>query len=212
MHNKIWTQEEYCYLRDNWGKLTIPQLSQNLQRSQNAIKCKIHRLKLGRCNARVNCLSARQVASLLNIDANTVIKYWIKKYELKGKLKAPYGKERQWFIDFDILVDWLKHNQSLWDSRKLPLYALGPEYDWLIEKRKLDLKRPKRGDQRWTRMEEIRLVRLFKLNYTYKEISEILSRTENSVKTKLRRMFRTKSEVKDDTERIFKPVSSYRGI
>ncbi|NLZ46488.1 MAG: hypothetical protein GX896_07335, partial [Clostridiales bacterium] len=151
-----------------------------------------------------------QISDLMGVDIKTVTDYWIAKQGLKSKLKAPYGDRKQHFIDFDKLLSWLKNNQSLWDSRKLPLYALGPEYDWLIEKRKLDLKRPKRGNQRWTRMEEIRLVRLFKLNYTYKEISEILSRTENSVKKKLKRIFRTKSEVKDDTERIFKPVSSYR--
>ena len=42
-----WTKEEFEYLEDNWGKVSIPTIAKNLNRSIEGIKQKAFDLKLG---------------------------------------------------------------------------------------------------------------------------------------------------------------------
>ena len=184
-----WTPEEYQYLEENWGKYTIPQLAKKLNRSNQAVRIKIVRRGLGRAVNNANCLNARQTSDLMGVDIHTVTDYWIAKCGLKSKLKAPYGEKNQYFIDFEDLIKWLKNNQNLWDSRKIEIYALGKEFDWLVHKRKSDIKIPKRRFQKWTANEDAVLIKLFKTGkYTYKQIGEAINRSENSVERRISRL------------------------
>lgn len=98
-----WTAEEYDYLKENWGKYTIPQLAKKLNRSEEAVRIKVVRKSLGRAVDNANCLTARQTSDLMGVDVHTVTDYWIAKCGLKSTLKAPYGDRKQHFIDFDKL-------------------------------------------------------------------------------------------------------------
>jgi hypothetical protein len=46
-----------------------------------------------------------------------------------------------WCIVFEDFIEFLKNNQKEWDGSRVEYYALGYEFDWLIEKRKKDKRR-----------------------------------------------------------------------
>ena len=44
---RTWTKEEESYLEENWGRLSIPTIAKNLNRTSPAIKIRAQRLGLG---------------------------------------------------------------------------------------------------------------------------------------------------------------------
>ena len=42
-----WTQEEYDYLQEKWGTISLQSIARYLDRSENAIRIKVQRLGLG---------------------------------------------------------------------------------------------------------------------------------------------------------------------
>jgi hypothetical protein len=184
-----WTKEEIEQLQDLWGPKTIPQIAKIMGRTNNAIKVKSSRLGLGAYKDSSEYLSAQQVSSLLGVDSHTVTNYWIPKCGLKCRKIALLGKKKFKYIRMDNLLRWLEHNQDKWDSRRVELYALGVEPEWLKAKRKADMKLPARKAQKWTREEDKRLIFLFKTgNYTIAQIAEQMGRTLPGIEHRLSRL------------------------
>jgi hypothetical protein len=86
------------------------------------------------------------------------------------------------------LLEWCKEHQDLWDSRKVELFALGEEPEWLKTKRKLVTNKPKKTFQKWTRKEDNKAIDLFKFGYKYKDIAKELSRSTEAVERRLSRL------------------------
>lgn len=185
-----WTQEEIDYISEAWGEKTIPQIARHLGRSINAVKVKSVRLGYTGQKWYGNMMSARKVSELLGVDVHTVTDYWIQKCSLKAKAKRlGNSKKTTTIILFDDLLLWLEQHPDLWDSRRLELYALGMEYDWLIEKRKADSHLPARKAQKWTAEEDARLISMFKRgDMTYSEIGAQLGRSASSVERRIHRL------------------------
>lgn len=178
-----WTKEELDYLENNWGIVSVAHIARTLNRTENAVISKAEKLGLGSCYESSGDLSAGAVARLLKIDAHTVIN-WIRKYNLKAKKKALI-KQEVFFIKLSNLIEWLKNNQKKWDSRKLELYGLGTEPEWLKEKRKKDLDLPKRKLQKWTKDDDSLLISYMQMGKSQAEIGELLQRTRKSVQKRL---------------------------
>lgn len=187
---KDWTQKELDYIQEVWGEKTIPQIAKHLGRSVNAVKVKTNRLGYTGQKWYGNMMSARKVSELLGVDVHAVCDYWIPKCGLKGKAKRlGTSKKTTTIIMFDDLLLWLEEHQDLWDSRRLELYALGMEYDWLTEKRKADATKPIRKAQKWTAQEDARLIAMFKRGgMTYAEMAAELGRPVSGVEHRIHRI------------------------
>lgn len=187
---KDWSQEELDYIREVWGQKTIPEIARKLGRSINAVRIKTQRMGYTGQKWYGEMMSARKVSELLGVDVHTVCDYWIPKCGLKGKAKR-LGKTKKTttIIMFEDLLEWLEAHQDLWDSRRVELFGLGMEYDWLVEKRKADGLKPPRKAQKWTPEEDQRLISMFRRGgVTNDEMGAALGRTASSVEHRLLRL------------------------
>ena len=142
---RTWTDEEIEYLKEAWGNIRIEIIRRKLnKRTITAIRLKAKRLGLGGAKANgYKYITAGQVAKILGEDRKTIWK-WIQKGKIKAKLQTISGEQKWWCIDFEYFIKWLQENQQMYDATKIEQYALGYEYDWLIEKRKRDRERSKK--------------------------------------------------------------------
>lgn len=186
MSRELWTNKQVEYLEEKWGVLNVKTISLNLNKTEIAVILKAKRLKLGGCYNSYN-LTANEVANILNIDIHSVTDYWIAKCGLKGRKRALRNKPI-YQINLSDLVLWLKDNQDKWDSRRVEIYVLGEEPEWLQDKRKKDIQIPIKRFKKWTKDEDKRAISLFKIGYRYKEIAEQLQRSKDSVARRLSRL------------------------
>lgn len=185
---KNWSQTDLEKLQEMWGEKTIPQIARSLGRTNNAVKIKATRLGLGGQTNYGGLMSARGVSLLLGVDIHAITDYWIPKCGLKGKKTKVLDKGTKTIIHFDDLVRWLKCNQDKWDSRKVELYALGQEYDWLQKKRQSDKELPTRRFYKWSPYEDSRLISMFRRGIKIKDIAAELGRSYSAVEHRLMRL------------------------
>ncbi|MBB6219014.1 hypothetical protein HNQ80_005192 [Anaerosolibacter carboniphilus] len=70
---------------------------------------------------------------------------------------------------------------------KTSLWLNDPE--WFKEKKKMDMERPHKEGQKWTREDDIMAIELFKTgNYTHKQIGDLLGRSGEGVQRRLSRL------------------------
>lgn len=190
MRGPRWSQEELDYLEEAWGNKTIPQIANYLGRSVNAIRVKTARLGYAGQTRSGEMMSAYGVANLLGVGINTILDRWIPKYGLPGKRRRTgTGRRPTTIIRFGDLLRWLEAHQDLWDSRKVELYGLGVEYDWLTAKRKADAKKPVRKRQGWTPEEDARLIGLYlRSGMTLSEMAKELHCSPGAVQHRLQRL------------------------
>lgn len=183
-----WSNEEIELLQERWGYSTVFAIAKMLGRTENAVIVKSKRLRLGAPSAAGEHLTANQASILLGVDNHTIYNYWVPKCGLKARFRVMRKEKRMLMIKLSDLVKWLEKNQDKWDSRRVALFALGTEPDWLKEKRKRDLKLPIRRHYKWTSLEDSRAIMLFKAGYNYKQIGERLGRSRQSVARRLSRL------------------------
>ncbi len=189
--NPNWTPAEVEQLRGLWGIKTVPQIAKIMKRSENGIKVKSKRLKLGAFKDSSEYLPARQVSDLLGVDCHCVTDYWIPKQGLKFKKINPWGGKSFTYINISTLLEWLKEHPDKWDSRRVELYALGKEPDWLKKKRKDDIAlAAQKGScgKKWTLTEDKRAIDLYRQGKTIQQISDILNRSHAGVEHRLSRL------------------------
>lgn len=187
---KDWSKEELDYIREVWGQKTIPEIARKLGRTINAVRIKTQRMGYTGQKWYGEMMSARKVSELLGVDVHAVCDYWIAKCGLKGKAKRlGETKKTTTIIMFEDLLEWLEAHQDLWDSRRVELFGLGAEYDWLVEKRKADAQKPARKAQKWTPEEDQRLIAMFRRGgMTHAEMGAALGRPASGVEHRLLRL------------------------
>jgi len=183
---KKWSISEMDYLNENWGRITLTNFSIRLNRTKIAVDIKAKRMNLGAITRADEYMTANQVSILLNIDRHTVGR-WIQNHNLKAVNKVMLFKKRLWMIKHCDLCKWLKNNQDRFDSRKIELYGLGYEPQWLQEKRKRDRELPRNRFKKWTALETQRII----INYkyiNYQKIARLMDRSYNSIDRKFYRL------------------------
>lgn len=184
-----YTKEEIEYLENNWGKKSMIEIANELNRSSIGIEIKASRLGLGGILNADEYLSAKQIAEILGKKPNTIMR-WVKRKGLKGKIKImANGKERGvWRIKLEDLMEWLKNNQEWFDARKIIPFTLGTEPDWLKKKRISDRKNWRRRFEKWTKREEELLYSMYMNGKPIKELMKIFDRSYDSIEKKLKRI------------------------
>lgn len=184
---KKWSAEQIEYLEENWGEVSIKTIAQKISRSSGAVISKAQKLGLGSCYKTGEYLNAYEVSKIMGVDSHMVPEYWIVKYGLKGR-KRVLKKLSAYQIELNDLVKWLKNNQDKWDSRKVELYALGKEPQWLKDKRKSDLNLPKKQFQIWTKEQDEMLINYYYSGKKQREIAEIMGRSIDGIEKRIHRL------------------------
>lgn len=183
-----WKEHEIAFLLNNWGEKSIDYICRKINRSEDAIFMKARSLNLGPMYLNYDGITATELARILNIDNHVILDSWIPKYGLEYSEKIMRTSRKIKIINMDTLLKWLKNNQDKWDSRKVDLFALGKEPNWLKEKRKNDFNIPRRKNMKWTFKEENKALEFYKLGYTYKEIGKLIGRSRQSVAKKINKI------------------------
>ena len=179
---KTWNEEEKEFLEEKWGNTSLQALAKKLGRTEEGIIQKAKDIGLGSYYSEF--IQFTGIANLLKIDFHCV-KRWKDKGLIYKTNNNPEGL--RYYVRMSNLVKFLKENQDLWDSRRLDKYSLGSEFNWLVKKRKMDNKLPRKRNQKWTIQEEKLLIN-YMADYTYKEIGNILGRSENGIQRKVDRL------------------------
>jgi predicted transcriptional regulator len=182
-----WTKAEINYLQDKWGVISVKSIAKNLNRTETAIMLKAKRIGLGGAYNTGNYLNAYEVSLIMGVDRHCVTDYWIAKCGLKAKRTAMI-ELKMWQIKIDDLLKWLKNNQDKFDSRRMELFGLGKEPDWLKKKRKADLMLPKKRFHKWTKAQDQQLISYYRHGKACKNIAETMDRSESAIKRRLERL------------------------
>lgn len=184
MRSKRWSAEEYEYLKEQWGNVSIPTISKRLGRSIEAVKLKARRLKLGPFLNNGTYITLNQLAQAVTGNRNYSYKMisWVEKRGL------PVHKKKTENCNFLIVyIDefwkWAERNRSFIDFSKMEPLILGKEPEWVEEQRRKDFKAGSLNRKKvWTQSEDKRLRELLKQQkYTWSELSEILCRTNGAI-------------------------------
>ena len=183
-----WTKEEEELFEDLWGNQSIGTIAKKLKRTENSLKVKAVRMNLGPMIRNLtDKLTVYDIVDILGVSRDRIVTTWVK-YGLKLKKKRVTKKTSYYVIEWKDLLDFLEKNQDEWDSRKVDLYMLGQETDWLVAKRRKDSLENPLGYRLWTK-EEIKYAEsLFNFGKSYKEIAKELHRPESSVAKLLREL------------------------
>ncbi|HJI85499.1 MAG TPA: hypothetical protein OIM16_09685 [Oscillospiraceae bacterium] len=125
------------------------------------------------------------------IRANSSIAYfktsWIKNRNLPTHNISRSSKTNFTVVYIDEFWIWAEKNQYFLDFSKLGRYQLGPEPDWVSQKREADILRNSFIKATpWTNREDNLLKELLiKQKYGYKELSQILCRSEGAIQRRI---------------------------
>jgi hypothetical protein len=179
-----WSQKEIDYLQDSWGDVSIKAIAKHLNRSVEAVKVMKTRLGLGSFLNNGEYVSYHQLLLALNITGGMSYKNisWIKNKNFPAKFKTV--NECQFKVVYlNDFWKWAEANRGMIDWSKIEQNILGKEPDWVKKQREADyLKSLKIKTAPWTKEEDNRLKDLVKqFRYGYKDLSEILHRSEGAV-------------------------------
>lgn len=188
--NKTWTADEIDYLVSAWGNVNMSTITKHLDRSECAIRLKAGKLNLG--PFLTNGYRYITISNLYKlIRANSSIAYfktsWIKNRNLPTHNISRSSKTNFTVVYIDEFWMWAEKNQYFLDFSKLERYQLGPEPDWVNQKREADILRNSLIKATpWTNREDNLLKELLKKQkYGYKELSQILCRSEGAIQRRI---------------------------
>lgn len=183
--NTPWTIEEVMYLDANWGHKTLRKIAKHLGKTEQAVRDKAKQGGYGRQINGDEMLNKEQVCKLMGLECREVVDRWIEAGlpVVKMMIGVNVKKGRRTFIiKFDDLLEFLEEHPEQWDSRRLPEYALGIEYDWLRAKRQADSQRVPLPRE-WTKTELSLLKSRVARKIPYKDIARDLGRSVTAVRS-----------------------------
>lgn len=184
-----WTQEEVSYLRDNWGTVTIQSISKRIGRTEAAILNKVQELGLGAFLEHGDYITLHQLLMAFTSSSASdtyKLKSWVKNRGMPVHTRL-IKEKRVRIIYLDEFWVWAEKNRSFLDFSKMEPLILGAEPPWVAEQRKKDATafRNQRKDP-WTPEEDARLRMLLKqYKYGYKELSEMLHRSNGAIQRRV---------------------------
>jgi transposase-like protein len=181
-----WTKEEIEYLEDKWGVISIKAIAKNLGRGISAVKQKGQSVGLGDPILHYDGISISQLSQALNLEYQQV-QYWITNYSFPAKRKMFAEKMHVLVVQYQDFWVWAEEHKQMLNFSRLEPLILGPEPEWVAEKRKADMKSHNKIKVRqWSKEDDRRLSNMVHAyQYTYPEIANRLQRTESALKRRL---------------------------
>ena len=187
--NNEWTQEEFKFLKENWGKMSVKDISKNINRSVCAIKSIAARLGLKDFfiySSKITLNYLHYKIYHRNMDSYT-LGIW-KRYNMPFDKSVKVECYEYLTITIENFIKWLKVNKRLIDLSLTEEGFLNiDEPDWMKEKRIADKKAAVYGPHNkvWTIKEDNQLKKLISQKYSYRDISIKLKRTGGAVKRRI---------------------------
>lgn len=185
--HKPWTREEETFLRDNWGTISMKGIADKLNRTETAIQVRAVRMKLGPFLEAGDYISLNILHGALRTKSyggGYTLNQWVEK-GLPVKTKKVKGSSFK-VVNLDEFWKWAEKNRTIIDFSQLEENILGKEPDWLPDQRRADKKMAKFKKTPWTESEDRKLINSLKeFRYTYRQLSEILNRTEGAIKRRV---------------------------
>lgn len=183
-----WTKEELSFLKENIGNYKVTTIAEKLNRSYESVILKLSRLGISNTKEQTGMITLGELANLLKVDRNTV-KGWVERHGLRCTKRTTRKSKVFYFIDPVDFWEWAKQHKEKIQFSKIEPYSLPPEPDWVDQERKKDANlRKKRCYRPWTLKEDRLLVNMRKNGCTYKEISQALGRSVESVEKRFHRI------------------------
>lgn len=184
-----WSDEDIEYLESSWGAVSIKGIAKKLGRSINAVKLKAQRIGLDDARTHYDGITVSQLSSVLNTDYGT-LKNWIKSYSFPAKKKTFAVENKVLVVAYDDFWKWAEDNKHMLDFSRLERLSIGPEPEWVEEKRKADqltkLHTPKPHNTPWSTGDDARLKWMLQQHrYSYPEIANEVKRTQAAVKRRI---------------------------
>src|SRR5690625_2392612 len=95
-----------------------------------------------------------------------------------------------WMISYEDFWKWAEENKHMIDFARIERLAIGPEPDWVADKRKADeltkLRKPQPHNTPWSNDEDEKLKwMLNQFRYTYNDISKEIGRSQGAIKRRM---------------------------
>jgi len=208
-----WSPEEIQYLQDYYGTISIPKLSENLNRSVNAIKVMRERLGLGAFLDNGEYITLNQMMHALgrNQSYSGMLTSWVKNRGLPIKTKKVENCSFR-IIYLNDFWKWAEQNRTFVDFSKVPENSLGEEPRWVREQRRADT-RKKQGYKTtpWTHTEDEHLKVLLKqFKYGYSELSKRLQRTSGAIQRRIVDLGLKERPLKADNHKLWSDADYMR--
>lgn len=189
MKPKPWTNDEVEYLEEKWGSISIKGIAKKLNRTVNAIKLKAQRIGLDDAKTHYDGITINQLSIALNTDYATLIN-WIKLYDFPVKIKTFAVENRVRVVSYNDFWKWAKKNKQMLDFSRFERLSIGPEPNWVDDKRKADqlkrMNKPTPHNAPWSDGDDKKLIwMLDKYKYTYPEIATELKRSQGAIKRRM---------------------------
>lgn len=188
---KRWTQEEYDFLEENYGRMSIAAIAKKLGRTEQAIKTKRERLSLYNVHETRGYMTMNQFHLSANVD-HKVSKRWITNCNFPVR-RMPGVKKL--YVDPVAFWEWAEKHKDIVLFSRIERQTILPEPDWVEEERTKEIKTnlAKAPWKRWTGEEKSRAYHMFFVKgMTQREIAEELGRTIPSVEKKIQKMRKEK--------------------
>ena len=181
-----WTKEEEEYLQDKWGAISIKGICENLNRSTNSVKLKAYRMNLSDPTEHFDGITLNQLSLATGIPY-TSMRRWTQCDGFPSRKKLFCKELRVVVVRYEYFWKWAEKNKSKINFAKFEPFSIGPEPEWVKEKRDADIMRNKKPhNEPWTKEEDNKLLTLIShQKYSYSEIALRLNRTEAGVKRRL---------------------------
>lgn len=133
-----WAKDEEDLLKELWGTCSPSKIASILYREPSAICQRSTKLKLGsQIKNNYDGLGVKEICEIFRVSPTVITITWVA-LGLKLKVRNTSNVSSYKYVVLEDLMEFLRLNQNIWDSRPLEWYALGYEPDWLKEKRKKD--------------------------------------------------------------------------
>lgn len=207
---KRWSAEEMDYLFEKWGILSLNTIAQKLNRSRNSITIKAYQMSLReQAGANGAYFTPNDISSILGINIRTLYS-WIWNGCI-GHKKFRVGKKKKYQITVEDLCRFIEEHQNKWNSQKADIAQIKSYYtsyfitrndtltirgdmpDWMQEKIARDKDGFREHFKPWTTKEELELLHMVEMKYTYQDICDRLDRSVESIKAKLYLLYKQRN-------------------
>lgn len=185
---KSWTKEQVEYFERALGKTSLAAISKHLGKNIKAIEAWRKRNGYPTNTQAYDGIPVYEFAQAVGINDQTIYRYWIREKGLPVTLFKPGVKASKIMVSLKKFWNWAYNHRDFVNFSRIEPGMLGEEPDWVDERRKLDYyDLGKKGWERpWIPEEDVKMLTYLKTyRYTYRQLSELMNRTELSIQNRM---------------------------
>ena len=181
MGYRTWSNEETEFLIKEYGRINIVKIARKLNRTVGSVRGKIANEGLGASYETQGTITASELARNLGRNKST-IQRWIHTNRLKCTKRKSKEKKKYLMIKIQDFWEFAKENPKYMRWELYERGSLPPEPKWLDSEIEIYNKnRVKKQKDKWSKEEDAHLTFYYKQGKNYKEIADMLGRTEDAI-------------------------------